>query len=94
MVVLAAICVLATAASIGYYVGRRASSRPSTWRKRTSRIALGRLAVSLLVLMTARRILHSFQAERTLFAVLGALGPRAIGPLQLLRGGVARLRSY
>lgn len=82
MVVLAAICALATATWIGYCAGRRARSRPWTWKKRTSRITLGRLAVGLLVLMTARRIRHS------------TWGLRAVEPLALLRGGVARLRSY
>lgn len=89
MMVLAAICALATATWIGYYAGRRAGSTPSTWKKRTSRIALGRLAINLLVLMTARRIRHSFRAER----VLGNWGLRTVAPLQLLRVGVARMRS-
>jgi membrane protein DedA with SNARE-associated domain len=56
VMVVAAICALATATCIGYYAGRRAGSKPSTWKRRTSRVALGRLAISLLVLMTARRI--------------------------------------
>jgi len=56
MTVFAVVCALATATWIGYHVGRRAGSTPSTWKKRTSRIALGRLAISLLVLMTARGI--------------------------------------
>ncbi|OMC46028.1 hypothetical protein A5745_13440 [Mycobacterium sp. IS-2888] len=64
MTVLAAIAALAMAACVGYYFGRRVGSTPSTWRKRTSRIALGRLAISLLLLMTARRIGQSFGAKR------------------------------
>jgi len=62
--VLAVICALATAICIGYYFGWRAGSTPSTWKERTSRIALGRLAISLLVLITACRIRQSFQVER------------------------------
>ncbi|ORV88960.1 hypothetical protein AWC11_14395 [Mycobacterium interjectum] len=78
MTALALISALGAALCLGYYLGRRAGSRPSTWKRRTSRIALGRLAITLLVLITARRV--------------RALG--IIEPLGLLRGGVARLRSY
>ncbi|WP_082945549.1 hypothetical protein [Mycobacterium sp. E2733] len=81
MTVLAAVAALAMAACFGYYLGRRAGSTPSTWKRRTSRVALGRLAISLLVLLTARRAM-------TLW------GPRFVVPLGLLRGGVARMRSY
>ena len=94
MMVIAAICALATTTWIGYYVGRRAGSTPSTWKKRTSRMALGRLAISLLVLMTARRIRQSFRAERVLPGAVGIWRPRTLAPLALLRGGVARMRSY
>jgi hypothetical protein len=90
MAVFALLCALATATSIGYYLGRRAGSSPSSWKKRTSRIALGRLAISLLVLMTARRIRQGFRDER----VLGVLRVRTLAPLELLRVGAARLRSY
>jgi hypothetical protein len=92
MMVLAAICALATATWIGYHVGRRADSTPSTWKKRTSRIALGRLAIRLLVLITARRIRRSLQA-RVLPDAIGIWGLRTLAPLELLRGGVARMRS-
>jgi hypothetical protein len=78
MTALALISALGTSVCLGYYLGRRAGSKPSTWKRRTSRIALGRLAINLLVLVTARRI----------------LALRIIEPLGLLRGGVARLRSY
>lgn len=90
MAVFALVCALATATLIGYYFGRRAGSSRSSWKKRTSRIALGRLAMSLLVLMTARRVRHGFRAER----VLGVWRLRTIAPLDVLRGGVARMRSY
>lgn len=88
MTVLAGIAALALATCVGYYVGRRAGSTPPTWKKRTSRIALGRLAINLLVLLTARRVQRSFRSERMLRDALW--GPR----FQLLRGSVARMRSY
>lgn len=80
MTVLVVASALAVALCVGYYFGRRAGPAPSTWKKRTSRLALGRLAINLLVLMTARRIRQGF--------------PRLIEPLEFLRGGAARLRFY
>ncbi|MCV7413509.1 hypothetical protein [Mycobacterium florentinum] len=74
MAVLVLVCALATTTCVGYYVGRRAGSAPSTWRKRTSRVAIGRLAMSFVMVVAARRI------RRTL---------RSIEPLELLRDGVA-----
>jgi len=62
------------------------SSAPSTWKKRTSRIALGRLAIRVLVLLTARRIRQSFRAEHF-------WGLRLIAALELLRGSLAALAS-
>jgi uncharacterized membrane protein YeiH len=94
MTALAVICALATAICIGYYFGRRAGSTPSTWKKRTSRIALGRLAISLLVLITARRIRQSFQVERVFPDAVGMWGLRFIAPLELLRASVAWMRFY
>jgi hypothetical protein len=94
MMVFAVLCALATAAWIGYYAGRRAGSTPSTWKKRTSRIALGRLAINLLVLVTARRVRRTFGPQRMLSDILGNWGLRTVAPLQLLRGGVARMRAY
>jgi hypothetical protein len=88
MTALAVISALVTALCIGYHFGRRAGSTPSTWRKRTSRVALSKLAVSLLVLMTVRRIRQSFLVERVL-----PEGMKFVEPLQLLRG-FARLRLY
>jgi hypothetical protein len=61
MTALALFAAIGTALCVGYHLGRRAGSKPSTWRKRTSRVALGRLAINLLVLMTARRVLQSLQ---------------------------------
>jgi hypothetical protein len=86
--VVAVICALATATCLGYYAGRRAASKPPTWKQRTSRIALGRLAINLLVLMTARRVRRGFRNER----LPAVLRPRTIGPVDFLRAGVAWMR--
>ena len=94
MTALALICALGTALCLGYHLGRRAGSKPSSWKKRTSRIALGRLAINLLVLMTARRVRQSLQAGRVFSDAGGIRGLRSIEPLELLRGNVTRLRSY
>ena len=84
MTVFAAFAALALATSAGYYWGRRARCTPSPWKKRTSRMALGRRAVNLMVLVAARRI------ERRL-----RTGPlRILAPLGLLRGSVTRMRAY
>jgi hypothetical protein len=56
--VLAAIAALTMAACAGYYFGRRERPTRRSWKKRTSRVEVGRLAVSLLVALTARRIRH------------------------------------
>jgi len=92
--VIAVICALATTTCIGYYLGRRAGSTRPRWKRRTSRIAAGRLAISLLAIITARRIQRRFQAERMLSDMVGGRGLRVIAPLELLRGSVVRLRSY
>ncbi len=84
MTVLAAVAALASAMSVGYCCGRRAGRTPSTWKKRTSRMALGRRAVNLAVLVAARRIERRFRT-----------GPlRVLAALGLLRGSVTRMRSY
>lgn len=93
MTVLAGIAALAMATCVGYYFGRRAGSTPSTWKKRTSRITLGRLAISLLVLLTARRIRRSFRPEQISADAVRIWGLRLIAPLELLRGSVARMRA-
>ena len=66
MTALAVISALVIALCVGYHLGRRAGSTPSTWKKRTSRVALGRLAISLLMLVTVRRIRRSFLAKSLL----------------------------
>ena len=90
MTVLTAFAALALAMSVGYYCGRRAGSAPSSWRKRTGRVALGQRAVNLLVLIAARRIRRRFRAEPAVELV----GLRILTPLSLLRGSVTRMRSY
>ena len=59
MAVLAGVAALVLATCGGYYLGRRAGSTPPTWKQRTSRVALGRLTIDLLVALTARRIRRS-----------------------------------
>jgi hypothetical protein len=90
MTVLAVIAALATATCVGYYFGRRSGSAPSTWKQRTSRIAVGRLAISLALLLTARRIRRSFRTDRPLRAAVHFWGPRLVAPLGLLRGSALR----
>lgn len=93
MTVLAAIAALAAATCVGYYLGRRAGSTPPPW-KRTSRMELGRLAISMVVLLTARRVRRRLRAEPLLRDPVHLWGMRFIAPLELLRGGVARARSW
>jgi hypothetical protein len=90
MTVLAAFAALTMATCVGYYFGRRAGSTPSTWKKRTSRIALGRRAANLLVLVAARRIRQQLRHE----PMVEMFGLRILAPLDLLRGSVSRMRSY
>ncbi len=93
MTVLAGIAALAMATCVGYYFGRRAGSTRAPWKKRTSRLALGRLAISLLVLLTARRIRQGFRGGHMLTDAVHLWGLRLIAPVELLRGSVARMRS-
>ena len=90
MTVFAAFSALTMATCVGYYFGRRAGSTPSTWKKRTSRIALGRRAANLLVLVAARRIRQQLRPE----PMVEMFGLRILAPLDLLRGSVTRMRSY
>lgn len=48
----------------GYYLGRRAGSYPPTWTTRTSRLVLGRLAINVLLVLTARRIRRNALVQR------------------------------
>ncbi|WP_406813519.1 hypothetical protein [Mycobacterium sp. M23085] len=94
MTVTAAFVALATATCIGYYFGRRAASTPSSWKKRTSRIALGKQAISLLAMITVRRIQQRFRAEPAFSDWACRRGVRVIAPLYVRRGSLVRLRSY
>ena len=81
---------LVAALCVGYYFGRRTGSTPLTWKKRTSRLALGRLAVNLLVLMTARRIRQGVLVRCVFPDVVGTWGPKRIELLGFLRGRASR----
>lgn len=93
MTVLAGFAALAMATCVGYYFGRRARSTPPAWKARTGRVAVGRLAINLLVLLATRRIRRRLWAERTLSDALRARVLRVIAPLALRRS-VARMFSY
>ena len=90
MTVFAAFAALALAMSAGYYCGRRVGSTPSNWKKRTSRVALGKRALHLAMLVAARRVRRRFVAVPT----VELLGLRILAPLDVLRGSVTRMRSY
>nr|WP_324685242.1 hypothetical protein [Mycobacterium sp. 94-17] len=94
MTVIAALAALAAATCVGYHFGRRAASTAPGWRKRTTRIALGRQAIGLLALITARRIQRRFRVERILADTAARYVPRAFAPPQVRRGTLLRLRSY
>jgi hypothetical protein len=55
---------------------------------------MGKLAISLLAIITARRIHRRFQAQRMVSDLVAGWGLRVIAPLELLRGSVVRTRSY
>lgn len=94
MTVFAVIAALAITTCLGYYTGRRAASTPPSWRKRTSRIALSKQAINLLVMITARRIRQRVRAERIVSDIAARYGMRIVAPPHLRRGGVVRLRSW
>jgi len=93
MTVLAGFAALAIATFGGYYFGRRAGATRSTWKKRSRRIALGKVAISLLALTVARRLRRGFAAEHVLPDAVSVWGLSIIAPLELLRGSVPRMRS-
>ena len=94
MTPIAVICVVVTALCIGYHFGRRAGSTPSTRKKRASRAALGRLAMSVIVLMIARRVERNFLAKRALSNAVGIRALKFIEPLQLLRSSLVLRRFH
>ncbi len=62
MTVLAGVAALLMAAGMGYYMGRRQAVAAPTWKQRTSRIALGKLTIDLLLALAARRVRRSTMA--------------------------------
>jgi hypothetical protein len=84
MAPIAVICVAVTALCIGYHFGRRAGSTPATWKKRTSRAALARAALSLILLASARRVQRKHLTWALKFAE----------PLQFLRSGLPLQRFH
>lgn len=77
MTALAVTAALLTALGIGYHFGQRAGSTPSTWMKRTSRAALCRGVLSLIVLISARRVRQSSLAKRVFAYAIGAGGVKS-----------------
>jgi hypothetical protein len=98
MTALAVLSALLVALCIGYQLGRRAGSTPSTWKVRTSRPALGRLAITLFTLVIARRIRKLLLAERgrhpAAVAWEAVWATRLVEPLQLLARGLPGLRVH
>src|ERR1700744_3930030 len=94
MTALAVIAALVTALWVGYYFGRRGGdSRPRvSWERRTSRTALGRLAIALTFLVVARRIRRNLSAERVLALATHPFGLKLIGPSQFSRRSSPRRR--
>ena len=88
MTPIAIICAVLTALCVGYQVGHRAGSTPSTWKKRTSRAALGGAALSLILLMIARRVQRRVLAKHALSNAVGAWALKFAEPLNLLRSGL------
>jgi hypothetical protein len=89
----AGIAALTMATCGGYYLGRRAGSTPTTWKRRTSRTALGRRAISLLLLVTARRVRRRIRRKPMFADAVHLWALRLIAPVELLRGSVARMRT-
>ena len=88
MTPIAVICAVVTALCVGYQLGRRAGSTPSTWKKRTSRAALGRAALSLILVMIARRVQRNFLAKHALSNAVGVWAQKFAEGLHLLRSGL------
>jgi hypothetical protein len=95
MTALAVIFALVASLGIGYQCGRHAGSasplRRPTWKQRTSRVALGKRAIGLVLLVSARRVQRSFPAPRAIPAGLGVWGLRLVEP-QWRRSRASRRR--
>ena len=59
MTVLVVICLVAAAARIGYWFGRRAATSAPPWQERTRRSALARQAITLVLLVAASQLQRS-----------------------------------
>ncbi|MDA2892737.1 hypothetical protein PDG61_17590 [Mycolicibacterium sp. BiH015] len=59
MTALGVIAALFAAMCVGYVLGYRRGARTPTWRQRTGRVALGRQAVSLVMLVAVSRLQRS-----------------------------------
>jgi hypothetical protein len=92
MTLVAAIAALAAATCVGYYWGRRVGATPSTWKKRTGRLAVGKSAIGLLALLIARRIRRRFGTGPIFTEAVLLWGLRLVAPGELLRGSLARMR--
>jgi hypothetical protein len=95
MTALAVTFALVASLGIGYHLGRRSGSaspaRKRTWKQRTSRVALGKRAIGLVVLVTVRRIQQNMPGQLGVPAATG-WGLKFVEPLQLLRSRPPRRR--
>jgi uncharacterized membrane protein YhiD involved in acid resistance len=75
MTALGVFAALVAALGIGYLLGYRRGSRTPSWRQRTSRVALGRQAVSLVALVAASQLQRTARRKlpltRRLMAFIG-----------------------
>ncbi|MGE0215205.1 hypothetical protein [Mycolicibacterium sp.] len=69
------VAALAAGVWIGYLIGRRADAKTLSWSTRTSRVVLGRQAITLLGLLAASRL------ERTVRRRLPGAKPRRHWPM-------------
>lgn len=91
MTALAVLGAFAAALCLGYHLGRCAGSTRSSRRRRTTRVAIGGRALGLLVVMAERRVRRRLRLARWAPDALGRAMPTAY---EVLRGGLARARSY
>jgi hypothetical protein len=89
MTALAMVAAVVAALGVGYLFGRRSRAQSrgawTGWERRTSRVALGRLAVTLAALVAARRIRRMITTERMLALAVNTWGTKLVGRQRLLR---------
>jgi hypothetical protein len=90
MTELGVIAALMTALCIGYHLGQRAGTDRPTWKTRTSRLMLSRLAVNLLLALTARRILRTVLGRRLIADKARVRRLRFQLPGNACRGGITQ----